>query len=385
MNFKITESMKSKIIIYSSSLVIALLFFIIVYRFENVIEIIKTVFTILLPFLFGIMIAFILNNPVKWVENKLFANTKLKQGKKRLFATAIVFILALLFLVLFFSIVIPNVIESLQLFSKNVTGYAETLYTYVRDIAYSLDISEKQVEEILFNFDITKKLTNILTDSIPMIASYSVNIVQGFIHSILAIVSAFYMLMDRESLVKGIKRLNYSLFNKKNANYLTMWANDAQKVFEQYIVGNMLDSFIVGVICYIGCLILKMPYASMIGLIVGITNIIPVFGPFLGAIPVIVLLLLIKPFYAIIFAIFIFILQQCDGNIIKPLVLGDKLGISGFWILFSVTVGGSLFGVIGMFLGVPIFALIYAAIQDYIQLQLEDKNINIDDTTGAIE
>lgn len=385
MNFKITESMKSKIVIYSSSLVIALLFFIIVYRFENVIEIIKTVFTILLPFLFGIMIAFILNNPVKWVENKLFANTKLKQGKKRLFATAIVFILALLFLVLFFSIVIPNVIESLQLFSKNVTGYAETLYTYVRDIAYSLDISEKQVEEILFNFDITKKLTNILTDSIPMIASYSVNIVQGFIHSILAIVSAFYMLMDRESLVKGIKRLNYSLFNKKNANYLTMWANDAQKVFEQYIVGNMLDSFIVGVICYIGCLILKMPYASMIGLIVGITNIIPVFGPFLGAIPVIVLLLLIKPFYAIIFAIFIFILQQCDGNIIKPLVLGDKLGISGFWILFSVTVGGSLFGVIGMFLGVPIFALIYAAIQDYIQLQLEDKNINIDDTTGAIE
>lgn len=385
MNFKITESMKSKIIIYSSSLVIALLFFIIVYRFENVIEIIKTVFTVLLPFLFGIMIAFILNNPVKWVENKLFANTKLKQGKKRLFATAIVFILALLFLVLFFSIVIPNVIESLQLFSKNVTGYAETLYTYVRDIAYSLDISEKQVEEILFNFDITKKLTNILTDSIPMIASYSVNIVQGFIHSILAIVSAFYMLMDRESLVKGIKRLNYSLFNKKNANYLTMWANDAQKVFEQYIVGNMLDSFIVGVICYIGCLILKMPYASMIGLIVGITNIIPVFGPFLGAIPVIVLLLLIKPFYAIIFAIFIFILQQCDGNIIKPLVLGDKLGISGFWILFSVTVGGSLFGVIGMFLGVPIFALIYAAIQDYIQLQLEDKNINIDDTTGAIE
>lgn len=385
MNFKITESMKSKIIIYSSSLVIALLFFIIVYRFENVIEIIKTVFTILLPFLFGIMIAFILNNPVKWVENKLFANTKLKQGKKRLFATAIVFILALLFLVLFFSIVIPNVIESLQLFSKNVTGYAETLYTYVRDIAYSLDISEKQVEEILFNFDITKKLTNILTDSIPMIASYSVNIVQGFIHSILAIVSAFYMLMNRESLVKGIKRLNYSLFNKKNANYLTMWANDAQKVFEQYIVGNMLDSFIVGVICYIGCLILKMPYASMIGLIVGITNIIPVFGPFLGAIPVIVLLLLIKPFYAIIFAIFIFILQQCDGNIIKPLVLGDKLGISGFWILFSVTVGGSLFGVIGMFLGVPIFALIYAAIQDYIQLQLEDKNINIDDTTGAIE
>lgn len=111
--------------------------------------------------------------------------------------------------------------------------------------------------------------------------------------------------------------------------------NDAKTVFEQYIVGNIIDSFIVGVICYFGALVLKLPYASMIALIIGVTNVIPVFGPFLGAIPVIIILCLIDPFSALIFAIFIFILQQCDGNIIKPIVLGDKLGMSGFWILFS--------------------------------------------------
>lgn len=123
----------------------------------------------------------------------------------------------------------------------------------------------------------------------------------------------------------------------------------------------------------------------MIALIVGVTNVIPVFGPFIGAIPVIIILLLINPISALVFAIFIFILQQCDGNIIKPLILGDKLGMSGFWILFSVTVGGALGGVVGMFLGVPIFALIYAAVHDYIQIRLQNKKIVIDDKAGAIK
>ena len=207
----------------------------------------------------------------------------------------------------------------------------------------------------------------------------------GFINIILALVSAFYILLDRETLVKGIKKLNYSLFDKNFANYLTLWTNDAKTVFEQYIVGNIIDSFIVGVICYFGALVFKLPYASMIALIIGVTNVIPVFGPFLGAIPVIIILCLIDPFSALIFTIFIFILQQCDGNIIKPIVLGDKLGMSGFWILFSVTVGGALFGVVGMFLGVPIFALIYAGVHDYIQVRLRNKKITINDKAGTID
>jgi len=124
-------------------------------------------------------------------------------------------------------------------------------------------------------------------------------------------------------------------------------------------------------------LILQIPYAPMIGLIVGVTNLIPVFGPFLGAIPVIVILLLINPISALIFAIFILILQQIDGNVIKPIVLGDKLGMSGFWILFSVTIGGGLFGVLGMFLGVPVFALFYSALREYSNLRLKSKHLEI--------
>ena len=381
MHFKITQEMKQKIIVYSISLIIAILFFTILNKFKDIKRAIQFIITILFPFLLGIGIAFILNNPEKWVENKLLKNVPLQKNHKRILATLIVFILAIGFLILFFSIIIPNTVDSVRQFSTNIAVYSDTFISYTKDFAYRMNISEKQVEQMLINFDIT----SIVTESIPKIASYSYSFVKGFINLILAFVSAFYILLDRETLVKGIKKLNYSLFDKNFANYLTLWTNDAKTVFEQYIVGNIIDSFIVGVLCYVVILFLKIPYTNMIALIIGVTNVIPVFGPFLGAIPVIIILCLIDPLSALIFAIVIFIIQQIDGNIIKPIVLGDKLGMSGFWILFSVTVGGALFGVVGMFLGVPIFALIYAGIHDYITVRLRHKKITVNDKAGTID
>lgn len=385
MHFKITQEMKQKIIVYSISLIIAILFFTILNKFKDIKRAIQSIITILFPFLLGIGIAFTLNNPEKWVENKLLKNVPLQKNHKRILATLIVFILAIGFLILFFSIIIPNTVDSVRQFSTNIVVYSDTFISYTKDFAYRMNISEKQVEQMLINFDITKKITSIVTESIPKIASYSYSFVKGFINLILAFVSAFYILLDRETLVKGIKKLNYSLFDKNFANYLTLWTNDAKTVFEQYIVGNIIDSFIVGVLCYVVILFLKIPYTNMIALIIGVTNVIPVFGPFLGAIPVIIILCLIDPLSALIFAIVIFIIQQIDGNIIKPIVLGDKLGMSGFWILFSVTVGGALFGVVGMFLGVPIFALIYAGIHDYITVRLRHKKITVNDKAGTID
>lgn len=385
MHFKITQEMKQKIIVYSTSLIIAILFFTILNKFKDIKQAIQFIITILFPFLLGIGIAFILNNPEKWVENKLLKNVPLQKNHKRILATLIVFILAIGFLILFFSIIIPNTVDSVRQFSTNIAVYSDTFISYTKDFAYRMNISEKQVEQMLINFDITKKIISIVTESIPKIASYSYSFVKGFINLILAFVSAFYILLDRETLVKEIKKLNYSVFDKNFANYLTLWTNDAKTVFEQYIVGNIIDSFIVGVLCYVVILFLKIPYTNMIALIIGVTNVIPVFGPFLGAIPVIIILCLIDPLSALIFAIVIFIIQQIDGNIIKPIVLGDKLGMSGFWILFSVTVGGALFGVVGMFLGVPIFALIYAGIHDYITVRLRHKKITVNDKAGTID
>lgn len=193
------------------------------------------------------------------------------------------------------------------------------------------------------------------------------------------------MMLDKENLLKTFKTLLFSFISKERANFVTLYSMDAKNVFQQYIVGNLLDSLVVGLVCWLGMVILRIPYAPMIGFIIGVTNIIPVFGPFLGAIPVILLLLLIHPVYAFIFAVFILVLQQIDGNVLKPIILGDKLGISGFWILFSVTVGGAIGGVMGMFLGVPVFALIYEAVTDLTEMRLNEKHLVINDNTSVVQ
>lgn len=377
MNFKITEDMRKKIFVNVCSLAIPILFFVILDRFKEIKSFINTLLVICFPFIFGISLAFILYNPQKWIEEKIFAKTKMSKSKKRLLSTTLTFLFVIILMTFFCSIIIPNIFDSLQQFASNVSSYMDTFFEYITAIAASLNISPDMIQSMIDDVSIMEKITATITTTIPKLASYSYDFVKGLINFILAIVSGFYILMDREQLLHGIKRLTYSVLNIENAKFLNSWILDVKTVFEQYIVGNIIDSSIIGLICYLGTLALQIPYAPMIGLIVGITNLIPVFGPFLGAVPVIILLILINPISALVFAVFILILQQIDGNVIKPIVLGDKLGMSGFWILFSVTIGGGLFNVVGMFLGVPVFALIYSAVSEYSNIKLKEKHIEL--------
>ena len=282
----------------------------------------------------------------------------MKQNNKRLLSIILSFILFLCLIVLFFGTIIPSLIDSSMQFADNFKSYWGNLMDYATGLGQQLNISGQDIERALNETDFFNTVTSTLTRYLPEIANYSYNVIRLIINFILALVSAFYILLDKESLVRGLKKLNYALFDKSMANFITAWTEDA---------------------------ILQIPYAPMIGFVVGVTNVIPVFGPFIGAIPVIVLLLLIDPIYALIFAIFILILQQIDGNVIKPIVLGDQLGISGFWILFSVTIGGGIGGVVGMFLGVPVFALLYAGIRDFSKSRLAQKHIHITDKKGTVE
>lgn len=374
MKQKITTEMKKQIIVYSSSLLIVALVFLILTKMDTILSVIKFCLNLLLPFILGAGIAFVLHKPQAWLEHKMKMKLNhISNRKIRLISTLIVFICAILFIALFLSISVPAIIDSLQIFVLNLGEYGQTLVELIYKFAKYLELDSTQLEQIINSFNLTGKITSYITKTIPMIANYSYSIISGAFDFILAIVSGIYILMDHEAVQSFAKKFTYLVFDEGISDYLCIWINDAKIIFEKYIVGSLFDSLIVGVVCYIGMLILKMPYAPMIGLIIGVTNIIPVFGPFLGAIPVIILLLLIRPLYAIEFAIFIVVLQQIDGNIIKPIVLGDQLGINGFWILFAVTVGGGLFGVIGMFLGVPVFALIYATIKEICEIKLKGK------------
>lgn len=372
-----------KIFIYSTSLIVAILAYLLLTRVNDIYRFIGRIFDVLFPFILGYGIAFLLSQPVSWLENRMTGWIR-KPGKRRLLATALIFLLSFYLVYLSMSVVIPSLLDSLRTFLENVTAYTNTTETWVLDLAEKIQIDPEEVRSFFNDLNLAGSMNELLSSSLSKAMTYSVTFVKTLSNLVISVAAAFYMLLYKEPLLNVWKNLVYSLISPDRANFLTLYSIDAKNVFMQYIVGNILDSIMVGVICWIGLMCLQIPYAPMIAFIVGVTNVIPVFGPFLGAIPVILLLFLIRPMYAFIFAIFILILQQVDGNILKPVILGDKLGLNGFWILFSVSVGGSLFGIPGMFLGVPVFALVYEGIQDLVEIRLKEKRLTIPEESGVI-
>lgn len=300
MHIEVTKEMRRKIIVYSSSLVIAILVFVLISRFDGVLSIIGRLFHILFPFILGFAIAFILNQPVMTFEEKVLGKTKLPTSAKRILSEIVIFVLAIGLFVLVVSMVVPSLIDSLKTFMGNVQEYSSTLQSYLELLAKNLQISTETIEQWFSELDLLPSISVWIKNYIPKIADFSFGFVKELMNIIIAIAAAFYILLDKESLVRAVKKINYSIFSKEIANYLTLFSHDAKTVFEQYIVGNLLDSFIVGIVCYFVMLLLRFPYAPMIGFIVGVTNVIPIFGPFLGAIPVIVILLLINPWQSLI-------------------------------------------------------------------------------------
>ena len=368
-----------QIIVYSCSLMIAIAVYMLFSRLTIILDHLKSLLNILLPFILGIVFAFILYRPQAWIERKLKHTTSnLSDSQIRVISSAAVFLLTLIVIVALLYFLIPAIISSLQVLLSNIGIYGNNLYELILKITKSLNINQDDISAFIEQLNLTTKLTTYISQSIPKIANFSYGFVTGTLDVLFAFVVGLYILIDHEILQKMIKKLTYAILSEETSNVLNTWVIDAKTVFQKYIVGSLMDAGIMGIIAYIGMLVLKIPYAPLIGIVIGVTNVIPMFGPFIGAIPVAILLLLIQPIYCVEFVIYICIIQQIDGNVFKPLILGDQLGINGFWILFSVTVGGGLFGLVGMFLGVPVFALIYQSIKRHTERRLYEKEIDID-------
>lgn len=384
MKIDFKNSVQRKVFIRSVSLIIAIIAFLTLTRINDIFRFMGRIVSLLMPFLLGFGLAFLLDGPIAWVQNRL-VSLHLKAKTAHSITTITVVILFVLFIVFALWVMIPSLLDSIQVFIGNLSTYSARLDETLEILAEKYNLDMTQVTDLIRGMNITESINKILQSSMSKMMSYSVNAIHWLSNLVIALAAAIYMILDKQHLLRSMKVLTYTLFGQKNGNFIQVYSMDAKNVFQQYIVGNILDSLIVGFVAWFGCMLFGFPYAPMIGLIIGITNIIPVFGPFLGAIPVILLLFLIKPTDALIFAIFILILQQIDGNVIKPLILGDKLGISGFWILFSVTIGGSLFGVMGMFLGVPVFALIYEGLKDFANLRLKERRLIIPDSSSVVD
>lgn len=377
MNFSdFKPSEKSMIRVLSVSGIIIVAFFLFLANLKAVGNGISAVIGALAPFIYGIFFALILIPLRNIVENKWLKNVRWKKKTKRKAATAFAMIFMILVLTAFFALVIPELVRSISTFLKNLGGYVNTLSSSLEALSKS-DAKTASVIESVFDQvqDYITKGLNGASGGLSRLMNYVQSVINGILDFLIGLIVCVYLLLDTEELKLQSKKFFYAAFQTRIADHIVYICHLTAGMFNKFIFGKAVDSLIIGMICYVCCMVMRMPYAALIAVIVGVTNMIPVFGPFIGAIPCLVILVMIDWVKALEFLIFIIILQQCDGNIIGPYILGDAVGLPTLWVMFAIIVGGALFGIVGMFIGVPAFAVIYTLIKDWSRHRLEEKNI----------
>ena len=327
----------------------------------------------LVPFFIGGALAFILLPLVRRLEtffNRLCRKKPHPRGM-RMLAVAISLVCLLLLIGLFMSILLPQISSSIQSVVRQVTRYVNENDETVTEYLKMIDPLNSAWQNILTS------ATNYL-GFVPTILMTSYNVLYSLIFRLfIGMITCFYLLTDRDRLARQMKKISYALFSRSHADRLIYWTRHANKIFGGFTTGKIVDSLIIGVICYIMMLIMGLEYSVLISVLIGVTNILPFFGPFIGAIPSILILLIVNPASALKFAIFILILQQVDGNVIGPKILGDYTGISSLWTMFAIILGSALFGFVGMLISVPVFALIYAILRTATDAKLRRKQMPV--------
>lgn len=375
-----------------SVLAAAIAFYYFIFHSSNIRLGFDMVINILMPVVFGLIIAYLLTPILNFVEDKIlipaFNKCRIREtsGRRKFIRGIGILITAFLFVAIIYvliSMLISQIVPSIEGIVVNFDSYINNVIQWVNQVLddnpdigkYMTGAIEKyseQLEEWL-NQLIPGTATLIKTVSISFINILDVlwDFAIGFIISI-------YVLASKERFAGQAKKIIYALFEKDTANTIIRNFRFTHKTFVGFLSGKIVDSIIIGILCFIGTSIMKTPYAMLISLIIGVTNIIPFFGPFLGAIPSILLIFVVDPMHplnCLYFAIFALALQQFDGNILGPKILGSSTGLTGFWVIFSITLFGGLFGVAGMIVGVPIFAIIYSGIRSAINSRLEKREL----------
>ncbi len=342
---------------------------------------------IMSPFIMGIFIAFLVNPLVRQLDAVLFKKIlRLASAKaRRILSIFLAYILVIGTITMVFLYVVPQLAESLSELSSlydgkdagaildSITNTLNKLEAYL-PANYSSTISEK-ISSLLP--EIIAYLSNIITGLLPLLINFSMSVAKFALNLLLSIAISIYILYDLRKLNKLLLRLTYSVLPIGRANSLSHTVKECGNIFGNFIVGKSIDSLIIGLLCFIILKIFDFPYALLVSVIVGITNMIPYFGPFIGAIPGILLYLFTGFMDALGFGIIILILQQFDGWVLGPKILGDSTGLSPIWVIFAIIVGGAYAGVLGMFLGVPVVAVIAYLSDRFIVERLKKKKLDI--------
>ncbi len=377
----------------------AIAFYFMFARFDAFKAAVGMVLRVIRPLLIGFVMAFLMNPMMGFMEKHCLAFVEKKRkratgARGRKIVRMVTVILSAIILVgivaAFFSFVVPQFVEAIRNLSNNlnekiigVIDWADELTRYQFTEAMQEAKSSGKIEEGISSAvdwltDYLKVDVNDSQNLIFTVTSVGTDVIMVIVNVIIGLFLAIYMLMCKESYRGHIKRLLYAALTTEHANIVMDISRKARDIFYGFIIGKIIDSTIIGFICYFSMLIMGMPYPVLCSFIIGVTNIIPVFGPYIGAVPTVILIFVTDPPKGIIFLIYILILQQVDGNLIGPKILGDSTGITSFWVIVAVTVGGSLFGFMGMLIGVPSLALILTIIDRVTRYRAKQKHLPVE-------
>lgn len=357
-------------------------------RIDDIAKFLKEVATILQPIIMGLVFAYLLNPMVKMIERNLIPvlDEKIKNERKvrnwaRNIGVFTSILITLAVVVLLLNMVLPELYESIRDMIISLPGQMNDAMEYLEAHAIKDSAISGTLNTVLENAAASLETwlrTDLISQVNQMMSSLTSGVISFFetlFNIVIGLIVSVYVLTSKEKFIGQCKKATYALFQKDRANLILQVTRKSNEIFGGFVIGKIIDSIIIGIICFVVLSLLKMPYTLLVSVVVGVTNVIPFFGPFIGAIPSIILILLAEPIKGLYFMIFILLLQQFDGNILGPKILGNSTGLSAFWVVFSILLGGGMFGFVGMVMGVPTFAVFYYLVEMFLNQKLQKKKL----------
>lgn len=377
------EKLKTYVLLSTYILILAA----VLLNFSAVLGFISGIFSMISPFLWAIAIAFVLNILMKFYDHKILKfmdkakNKKVRAAKRPLAITlALLTIIAFITTVIMF--VIPQLIESVSKLGDSIPQYLSQLEVFIEKILKNVNSAQlnKIFSDILNMWkEILGVSTQFLTSFLSNMIDITLNVTTSIVDIFLALIFSIYMLANKEQLIRQVKKILFAFLPKKFANKTLEIAKIANKSYASFITGQCTEALIIACLCFTGMTILRLPYAFLISTLIGVTGIIPIFGAFIGTIPSVFIIFMVSPIKAVWFLIFILLMQQFEGNFIYPRVVGNSVGLSSIWVTLAILIGTSIYGIMGIFLGIPLFAVFYKVFGDLTNKRLNKRKIKIDD------
>ncbi len=369
---------------------VCILFYFLLFHIEYVSTLWNTLTGALTPIFIGLILAYLLNPLANFLQRHFTSwfGRKMQPARAKRMAQGLSITLSMLLVILLIAtlalMIIPEIVNSVGRVAESLPAQAEGAFSWLQAHLNSDATWAVQVRDLLdkgldaFSNWLQTSFPDTAATILDVVTTGVVGVVKGIFNLLVALVVAVYVLKDREKFLRQSKKLLCAFCPQKHINGVMSTVRHAHKIFGGYLIGTIIDSLLVGLLCFIGLSILQIPYALLVSVIICVTNVIPYFGPFIGAIPSAALILLADMQKGLVFIIFIIVLQQIDGNILVPRILGESTGTSAFWATFALLFFGSLFGVMGMIVGVPLFAVLYYLITLWVNKRLQNRNLPTD-------